>query len=71
MSSKSKLGQNFLRDSQAIQRIVAALGDIGARTVVEIGPGRGAITEVLAARAGKLIAIELDRELAWVLQERF
>ena len=71
MSSKSKLGQNFLRDSQAIQRIVAALGDIGARTVVEIGPGKGAITEVLAARAGKLIAIELDRELAWVLQERF
>ena len=57
MSAKPKLGQNFLCDQQAIQRIVAALGDIGARTVVEIGPGKGAITQVLAARAGKLIAI--------------
>ena len=71
MSAKPKLGQNFLRDPKAIQRIAASLGDISNRTVVEIGPGRGAITEHLAAQAKHLIAIELDRELAWTLQERF
>jgi 16S rRNA (adenine1518-N6/adenine1519-N6)-dimethyltransferase len=58
------LGQNFLVDQAAAQRIVDALGDISNATVVEIGPGRGAITSLLAAKAGKLIAIELDRTLA-------
>jgi 16S rRNA (adenine1518-N6/adenine1519-N6)-dimethyltransferase len=71
MAAKPKLGQNFLRDTQAIQRIVAALGDLSTRAVVEIGPGKGAITERLASQAKSLIAIELDRELAWNLQERF
>ena len=71
MSAKPKLGQNFLRDTQAIQRIAAAFGDVSSRTVVEIGPGKGAITELLVAKAKRLIAIELDRELAWNLQERF
>jgi 16S rRNA (adenine1518-N6/adenine1519-N6)-dimethyltransferase len=47
------------------------LGDISASTVVEIGPGKGAITDHLAAKAKHLIAIELDRELAWNIQERF
>ena len=64
MPAKSKLGQNFLRDMQAIERIVAALGDLTDRTVVEIGPGLGAITDLLAARARHLVAIELDRDLA-------
>jgi len=71
MAAKPKLGQNFLRDPAAIRRIVVALGDLTGRTVVEIGPGKGAITEGLAAHAGKLIAVETDRELAWHLQERF
>ena len=71
MPTKAKLGQNFLRDPQAVQRIIAALGPLGSRTVVEIGPGKGAITEGLAAQAKHLITIELDRELAWTLQERF
>jgi len=71
MAAKPKLGQNFLRDPQAIRRIVAALGDLAGRTVVEIGPGKGAITEGLSAHAGRLIAVETDRELAWILQERF
>jgi 16S rRNA (adenine1518-N6/adenine1519-N6)-dimethyltransferase len=71
MAPKPKLGQNFLRDPAAIRRIVAALGDLGNRAVVEIGPGKGAITEGLAAQAGRLIAVEMDRELAWTLQERF
>jgi 16S rRNA (adenine1518-N6/adenine1519-N6)-dimethyltransferase len=61
---KSKLGQNFLCDEQAIARIVAALGDCAGRTVVEIGPGRGAITHQLSAKAGTVIALEVDRTLA-------
>ena len=52
MPSKPRLGQNFLIDVQAAQRIVAALGELAGRTVVEIGPGEGAITEALATRAG-------------------
>ena len=71
MATKPKLGQNFLRDPQAIERIVAALGEIGTRTVVEIGPGQGAITELLAARAKRLIAVEYDAELARNLERRF
>jgi 16S rRNA (adenine1518-N6/adenine1519-N6)-dimethyltransferase len=51
--------------------IVQALGDISQHTVVEIGPGAGAITEILAPRARRLIAIELDRELAPRLREQF
>lgn len=71
MAAKSKLGQNFLRDPQAIQRIVAALGPIHERTVIEIGPGKGAITEELGCRAKHLIAVEVDRDLARALEQRF
>ncbi|MGH9600558.1 MAG: 16S rRNA (adenine(1518)-N(6)/adenine(1519)-N(6))-dimethyltransferase RsmA [Terracidiphilus sp.] len=71
MPAKPKLGQNFLVDAQAVERIVAALGDLAGRTVVEIGPGRGAITGALAARAGHVLAIEIDRELAAGLRPRF
>lgn len=61
--AKPKLGQNFLSDPRAAQRIVDALGDVAKRTVIEIGPGKGAMTKLLAQRAGKLIAIEFDRRL--------
>jgi 16S rRNA (adenine1518-N6/adenine1519-N6)-dimethyltransferase len=71
MKRKPKLGQNFLVDERARHSIVDALGDIRQRTVLEIGPGRGAITEILAARARRLIALELDRELAPALAQRF
>lgn len=64
MPQKPKLGQNFLVDRNACLRIVEALGDISEKTVVEIGPGKGAITGILAAKARRLIAIELDHELA-------
>ncbi len=71
MPSKPKLGQNFLHDEQAIQRIAASIGDCTGRTVVEIGPGKGAITGALAARAGRVIAIELDTGLATHLRAHF
>jgi 16S rRNA (adenine1518-N6/adenine1519-N6)-dimethyltransferase len=69
--AKPKLGQNFLHDAGAVAKIVAALGDLSGRTVIEIGPGAGAITGALAARAAKLIAVELDREFAAGLRLRF
>ena len=71
MPSKPKLGQNFLIDAQAAQRIVAALGELAGRTAVEIGPGRGALTGALAARAGHVLAIELDHQLAAGLHRQF
>ena len=71
MLQKPKLGQNFLVDDQAATRIVAALGDVAGRTIVEIGPGGGAITEILAARAGHVVAIEFDHSLAAGVRARF
>ena len=71
VKTRSRLGQNFLTDARAAGRIVAALGDLAGRTVVEIGPGRGALTGELAARAGRVLAVELDRELAAGLRHRF
>lgn len=71
MPTKPKLGQNFLQDAQAIQRIAAALGDCSGRTVVEIGPGKGAITRTLAARAGHVLAVELDPGLVSRLRAGF
>jgi len=71
MSAKPKLGQNFLNDPAASLRIVEALGDISSTTVLEIGPGKGAITELLARRARRLIAVELDSFLAARLQENY
>jgi 16S rRNA (adenine1518-N6/adenine1519-N6)-dimethyltransferase len=71
MPNKPKLGQNFLNDAAAAERIVAALGDISGHTVVEIGPGAGAITGILASHAGRVVAVELDRMLALGLQTRF
>jgi 16S rRNA (adenine1518-N6/adenine1519-N6)-dimethyltransferase len=71
MPVKPKLGQNFLIDSEAIQRIAASIGDLSGRTVVEIGPGRGAITSELAARAAHVVAVELDTVLAAALRVGF
>jgi 16S rRNA (adenine1518-N6/adenine1519-N6)-dimethyltransferase len=71
MPGKPKLGQNFLNDTQAIQRIAESLGDLRGRTVVEIGPGTGAITSALVARAAHVIAVELDAVLAAELRAQY
>jgi len=68
---KPKLGQNFLANPQAAERIVDALGDISETVAVEIGPGKGALTEALARRAGRLIAVEVDRMLAKELRYHY
>lgn len=71
MKRKPKLGQNFLIDEAACHAIADALGDISNRTVIEIGPGHGAITEILAGRCRQLIALEIDPPLAAELRFRF
>ena len=68
--SKS-LGQNFLTDQRVIQRIVEALAPKSDETIVEIGPGRGALTNALLDKAGRLVAIEFDRNLIPILEESF
>ena len=68
---KPRIGQHFLADDSAAARIVNALGDISQSTVLEIGPGRGALTSLLASRSRRLISIELDRVLAAQLRMKF
>ena len=69
--AKPKLGQHFLNRQDLAVRIVDALGDISEDTVLEIGPGRGILTSLLARRARRLIAVELDRVLAAQLSLKF
>lgn len=66
-----RLGQHFLHDRNIISKILKALDPRSDETVVEIGPGTGALTAELVERAGKVIAIEFDRKLAPALHERF
>jgi len=66
-----RLGQNFLNDSQIVDRIIQALDPKSNETVIEIGPGRGALTAQLVETAGAVVAIEFDRNLIAGLLERF
>ena len=69
--STPKLGQHFLASEDLAERVVDALGDVSQSTVLEIGPGRGVLTSLLAKRARRLIAVELDRVLAAQLRLKF
>jgi 16S rRNA (adenine1518-N6/adenine1519-N6)-dimethyltransferase len=69
--TKPKLGQHFLSSEEFAGRVVDALGDVSQSTVLEIGPGRGILTSLLARRARRLIAVELDRVLAAQLRLKF
>jgi 16S rRNA (adenine1518-N6/adenine1519-N6)-dimethyltransferase len=68
---RKSLGQHFLSDTGILRRIVDALGPASDDTVVEIGPGRGSLTDVLRERARRVVAIELDRALAERLRARY
>ena len=65
------LGQHFLRDEGTAQRIVALVRPTAQDLVMEIGPGEGALTGLLGAAAGRLVALEVDPTLAARLRERF
>ncbi len=71
MRAKKSLGQNFLRDTEVIRRISVALELDEQDTVLEIGPGRGALTERILESGASVVAVEIDRELATVLQTQF
>jgi 16S rRNA (adenine1518-N6/adenine1519-N6)-dimethyltransferase len=68
---RKSLGQHFLTDRRILTRIIDALEPASTDTVVEIGPGRGALTEILSPRAGRVIAVELDRALAARLRAKY
>jgi 16S rRNA (adenine1518-N6/adenine1519-N6)-dimethyltransferase len=68
--ANKRLGQHFLTDNNIVRKIVAAAGLGPKDTVVEIGPGRGVLTDALAAVVRQVVAIEIDRELHNVLQTR-
>lgn len=71
MQKKPRLGQNFLVDANACRSVVAALGNIVQDAVLEIGPGRGAITRLLVPQAEHLTLVEFDSALATQLRVEF
>ena len=68
---KKSLGQNLLIDTTHLARIAAAADLTPADSVLEIGPGLGALTHQLAERAGRVVAVELDQRLIPILREQF
>jgi 16S rRNA (adenine1518-N6/adenine1519-N6)-dimethyltransferase len=68
---KKRFGQHFLSDPNILNRIVDAAQLSPDACVIEVGPGRGALTAVLAERARRIVAVEVDRDLIAGLRERF
>lgn len=69
--SKKSLGQNFLVDTRYIGAIIEAIHPLSEETIIEIGPGRGALTGRLLEKGARVAAIEFDKDLAVILMERF
>ena len=69
LSAKKGLGQNFLVDQNIVRRILENAALEGESWVMEIGPGLGALTAPLAERAARVVAVEIDGELAAILRE--
>lgn len=69
--AKKSLGQNFLVDESVIKKIVQAVDPRDGETIIEIGPGQGALTSSLVMTPSRVIAIELDRELAPLLKWKY
>jgi 16S rRNA (adenine1518-N6/adenine1519-N6)-dimethyltransferase len=69
--ARRRFGQNFLTDANAIRRIGAALAPLPFDNVLEIGPGRGALTDVLLNSVPRISAIEVDRDLCALLRSRY
>ncbi|OGF63189.1 ribosomal RNA small subunit methyltransferase A [Candidatus Giovannonibacteria bacterium RIFCSPHIGHO2_01_FULL_45_33] len=71
MRAKKKLGQHFLSNKNILELMCSAAEITGENTVLEAGPGLGTLTEILAERAKKVIAVEKDRDLIPFLKEKF
>ncbi|MBX7174774.1 MAG: 16S rRNA (adenine(1518)-N(6)/adenine(1519)-N(6))-dimethyltransferase RsmA [Pyrinomonadaceae bacterium] len=69
--AKKSLGQNFLIDQNYISKIISELVPQPEETIIEIGPGRGALTKLLLESGAKIVAIELDQDLIPILQKEF
>jgi 16S rRNA (adenine1518-N6/adenine1519-N6)-dimethyltransferase len=70
-TAKRRFGQNFLVERNIVERIIEAVRPRPDETIVEIGPGRGALTARLAEKAGRVVAIEFDRDLVPQLRAQF
>lgn len=69
--AKKSLGQHFLRSSSAIKAIVGSADITSGETILEIGPGEGVLTKALLETGAKVIAVEKDRDLIPILNEKF
>lgn len=69
--AKKSFGQNFLVDGNYIDKIIRALDPQAGETIIEIGAGRGALTEKLVASGANVVAVELERDMIDVLKEKF
>ncbi len=68
---KKSLGQNFLRDEKVLQKIIQSANLNSDDFIIEVGPGEGVLTEELAKRVKKVLAIEIDERLAVLLKNKF
>jgi 16S rRNA (adenine1518-N6/adenine1519-N6)-dimethyltransferase len=71
MTAKRRFGQNFLVDRNVVGQIIAAVSPQTDQTIIEIGPGRGALTSLLIEKAKQVVAIEFDRDLVAQLRSKF
>jgi 16S rRNA (adenine1518-N6/adenine1519-N6)-dimethyltransferase len=71
MTAKRRFGQNFLVDRNVVGQIIAAVNPQTDQTIIEIGPGRGALTSLLIEKAKQVVAIEFDRDLVAQLRSKF
>src|SRR5262249_20471606 len=66
--AKKRFGQHFLRDARILERLIGLIGAASTDTFLEVGAGHGALSERLAPRVARLIAVELDRACIPALQ---
>ena len=71
MKARKRFGQHFLTDPHVLEEIVRVVRPQPGDQLMEIGPGRGALTEVLAGTSQRYVAIEIDRDLIDKLRARF